>query len=111
MRGYASSRTGSGSFLELSVMLKRDGLGNPSGFRAIGRDVTERRKTREALRQSEQRYRSFVENSFMGMFLCDFRTARLLQVNRRFCEMFGNSREEILGLTILDLLDPAEHPG
>jgi PAS domain S-box-containing protein len=46
----------------------------------------------------------------MGLFLCDFRTAGFLQVNRRFCEMFGYSQEEILGLTILDLLDPAEHP-
>jgi diguanylate cyclase (GGDEF)-like protein/PAS domain S-box-containing protein len=48
-------------FSEISVSLIRDSAGKPSGFRGISRDVTKRRQMEETIRQSEERYRTIIE--------------------------------------------------
>jgi PAS domain S-box-containing protein len=51
------TKDGQKIIVELSVGLKRDASGRPTGFCGVGRDVTERIRAEEALRQSEHRYR------------------------------------------------------
>jgi PAS domain S-box-containing protein len=46
--------------------------GKPVGFRGIAVDITERRKTEDALRESEEKFRALVENSLEGIFIIDF---------------------------------------
>ncbi len=48
-------------FSEVSVSLIRDSAGKPVGFRGISRDVTKRRQMEETIRQSEERYRTIIE--------------------------------------------------
>ncbi|WP_425615092.1 PAS domain S-box protein [Anatilimnocola sp. NA78] len=59
-------------------------------------DITELKKSAEALRASEARYRTFVDHVADGLFLHDH-DGTVLDVNRRACESLGRSREELVG--------------
>jgi PAS domain S-box-containing protein len=62
-----------------------------------------------ALRRSEAEFRAIFEGSLVGMAQADAATARLLRVNRRFCEIVGRSEAELLrGTTFLDITHPED---
>ena len=68
------------------------------------RDITERKRAEQALRASEQRFRTFVDHAADAFFMHDER-ARVLDVNRRACETLGYTRDELIGMTPSDF-DP-----
>jgi diguanylate cyclase (GGDEF)-like protein/PAS domain S-box-containing protein len=55
-------KDGTKRYLEASVSLRKDASGKPVGFRGIVRDITERKRADEALRESEERFRQLAEN-------------------------------------------------
>ena len=61
-----------------------------------------RKREEEALRLSEQRYRTLTEQA-VDAFLVHDENWRVLEVNRRACESLGYSREELLQKRITDL--------
>lgn len=68
-------------------------------------DMSERKTLERELRQSELRYRTFVELSSDFLFLKD-RVGRYVIVNRNLAEFFGRPLPHILGKTDFELLDP-----
>jgi PAS domain S-box-containing protein len=66
------------------------------------RDITERRRAEQALRQSEERFRHLFEAGPDAMFVHDERGA-LLDANRATCESLGYAREELMNLTLPDI--------
>jgi PAS domain S-box-containing protein len=82
--------------LELSASLMRDSAGTPVGFRGIVRDVTERQRADEALRESEEKYRTVLEANPDPVVVCD-RESRVLYFNPAFTRVFGWTLEERLG--------------
>ena len=70
--------------------------GEVTGTVGIARETTERRQTDEALRVSEDRFRSVWEHSIDGMRLTD-RQGRILAVNEAFCRLVKLPREKLLG--------------
>jgi PAS domain S-box-containing protein len=77
--------------------------GKTCGFVALVQDVTERRRTVDALRESEAQYRASFERVGAGRAEADYRSGRFLQVNRRLCEITGYSDEELLARTLSDI--------
>jgi PAS domain S-box-containing protein len=67
-------------------------------------DVTDLKRAEQALRESEARFRTFVDHAADAFFLHDEET-RILDVNRRACESLGYTRDELIGMTPFDV-DP-----
>ena len=71
----------------------------------LRREVEERRRAEEALRDSERRFRNYFEQGLIGMTVTSL-DKRWLEVNDRLCEILGYSREELLQTTWTALTHP-----
>jgi len=71
----------------------------------ITRDVTLRRNTQAALRESEARFRSAFEYNLAGMSLAN-PDIRLIQVNPAFCRILRYAEDELIGHSILEFTYP-----
>jgi PAS domain S-box-containing protein len=86
--------------LEISASLIKDFSGNPIGFRGVTRDITERKQMEETLRQSEERYRTILEEMADAYFEVDL-AGNFTFVNDADCRQTGYSREELIGVNTL----------
>ena len=68
-------------------------------------DITDLRRTEEALRESEERFRGTFENAGVGI-AHTHSTGRLLRVNEKFCAIVGYPRAELLQKTFQDITHP-----
>ncbi len=57
-------------------------------------DITERKRAEQALAESESRFREIFNTVSDAIFIHDAETGRIVDVNRRMCEMYGITREE-----------------
>lgn len=81
-----------------------DGEGNPKTYCAIVRDITEVKRAEEALRASEERFRSIFESSKDGIYLTSVE-GTILNVNNALCDMLGYSMKELLSIDAVSLYD------
>jgi PAS domain S-box-containing protein len=68
--------------------------------------IVQRRRSVVALRASEAKYYDLYENAPDMYFSVDMKTATITECNNMFVEAFGNSKEEILGLSIFEIPHP-----
>jgi PAS domain S-box-containing protein len=102
-RGEVESLTKTGEIrnVEISAFTTRDKSNTPICYVAIKRDVTERKRAEEALRQSEAELTDFFENATVGLhWVGDDGT--VLRVNRAELDLLGYTREEYVGRNIAD---------
>ncbi|HQC10858.1 MAG TPA: PAS domain S-box protein, partial [Smithellaceae bacterium] len=90
-------KDGTKQISEVSISLIRDSRGQPVGFRGISRDICDRKEMEESLRQSEERYRSIIEQMEDGYFELDL-AGNFTFVNDAECRNLGYSRRELIGM-------------
>ena len=101
---------------EISVTALYDKNNKPVSFLGVTRDITERKKIEDALKESEQLYRTLFDNSDDGFLLlepicdeseipCDF---RFLKVNQAYERQTGAKADDILGKRARDVVPELE---
>ncbi len=79
--------------VEITASPLRDSQGNIIAGIEVVRDLTARRKTEDALRLAEEKFRNLVEHSLVGIYI--FQDGMFPYVNPRAADVFGYTQEEI----------------
>ncbi|MFH1251227.1 MAG: PAS domain S-box protein, partial [bacterium] len=90
------SKTKQGLLEEINILKQR--------IKQLEQSELAHKRTEEALRESEEKYRRLYESSPAAIYRVNFRTGKFLDANHIFCENFGCSREEITSHSPYDLL-------
>jgi hypothetical protein len=85
------------AYLETIKAPMYDSRNNLLGVLGIGRDITERKKAKDALLESEIKYRAFFENS-MDAILLTSPDGKTVSANQAACNLFGYSEDELIRL-------------
>ena len=96
-------------FVEASISPVRNDKGEIIRLRGVGRDITERKRAEEELRQSEENYRTLFNSSVIGTIVLDAKTMRVVMANQAAAKMFGfSSIEEVGGTDPLEFVHPED---
>jgi len=85
---------------DITSKIFRDSCGSERTVMII-RDLDERKKVEEALRESEERFRRLSEAAFEGILIHEGGVA--LVASKQFCDMFGYQPDELLGKQVIPL--------
>jgi PAS domain S-box-containing protein len=91
--------------VEVSIALIKNSEGKGIGFRGIVRDVTKRKLAEDALRESEEKYKTLVESSHDMIFIVDLE-GTFLFTNEATRTTLGYSEEEIRATDGFALVHP-----
>jgi len=83
--------------------------GSFAGYRGVGRDITERKRGEQALRESRQRVALHVQQTPLGVIECDL-DLKITAWNPAAERILGWTAREVLGCCLLDtLVPPGQH--
>jgi PAS domain S-box-containing protein len=92
-------KDGNWIWVERKLSFLRDESGEAIGVLAIARDITEKKDTQQALKESEERFRLAFKTSPDSIVLTRLSDGLILEVNDGFKEMTGYTDEEVIGKT------------
>ena len=95
---------------ELSSALVNDASGKPVAIVSVLRDISERKRAEEALRQSRDQLKAVYDGMSDGLLVADIETKRFVRANASICRMLGYSKEELLTLSVRDIHPEADLP-
>ena len=121
--GWRIRKDGSRFWASVVITALKDEAGNLKGFSKVTRDISDRKKAEEARRESEERYRAFIEQSSEGIWRFEleeplstehpeteqiqhfYQYGYLAECNNVMAQMYGFScAEEIVGARLADFL-------
>ena len=97
--------TGGGFLADLTLTAVRNPAGEAEFLYAMFDDITERKRSEEALRESEGRKSAIVESSLNCIMAADDR-GRIIEYNAAAERIFGFRREDVLGKALWDTIIP-----
>jgi PAS domain S-box-containing protein len=103
------TKTGKRINVSLSISPIKDSSGRIVGISGIARDITERKLAEEALRESEEKFRSVFRDAGVGMVIVS-PEGRFLAANGTFCDCLGYTEEELLAKTVESVTFPEDWP-
>lgn len=87
----------------------RDAAGQIASLRGTAQDITERKQAEDALRESEEKFRSVFRDAGVGMVIVSL-DGRFLAVNDAFCQCLGYTEQELLQKSIQSVTVTADWP-
>ncbi len=82
---------------ESSASPLRNARGQIIGFRGIGHNITERRRTEQTIKWAEERYRTLLDEIEEGYYEVDL-AGNFTFVNNSICRQFEYTKEELIGM-------------
>jgi PAS domain S-box-containing protein len=79
--------------------------GTAKGFIEVIEDISERKQTEEALKESQEMYKTLFEGTSEGILVADIETRQFKYANPAVCKMLGYTKEELKQLGV-----PGIHP-
>ncbi|MDD5223664.1 MAG: PAS domain S-box protein [bacterium] len=92
-----------GTVFPAEVLLSRIEIGGKQALQAIVRDITERKKAEERVRESAERFENIFDSAGDGIMVADIEKKTFLMGNNAICRMLGYSPEEIHNLGVMDI--------
>ncbi len=101
-----------GRLVDVSITVApiRDASGAVTSACTVARDISERKRAQEELRESEERFRESFDCAATGMALVS-PEGRFLDVNPSLCRIVGYTEEELLAITFQDITHPEDLGG
>ncbi|MGH9872238.1 MAG: PAS domain S-box protein [Pyrinomonadaceae bacterium] len=99
------AKDGRAVWVESNSVVMKDGDGQPVGMRGVTTDISERKRTEAALRESEERYRELVENARDIIYEHNLE-GNYTSTNKAGQELTGYSLAETLQLNLIDTVAP-----
>lgn len=93
-------------WLDTHAVPFRDDKGDIVALLGITRDITDRVRAEQALRESEDHVRQFFQETSDAIVLFRIRTLTIIDANPAALQLFGISREELAGLKVEDFIPP-----
>ena len=74
----------------------------------VGKTTTDQKETEEFLRSSENRYHTLFDQSAVGVALLETKTGRYREINKKYCDLVGYTKKELLNLSFGEITFPAD---
>ncbi len=97
-------KDGSVVWAQVQTNVRRDADGEPLYFMTSVTDISSQKRSEEALKESELRFRTLVENELAGVFI--IQGQKHIYVNPAYCAIGGYTAEEIYKANIYDNIHP-----
>ena len=94
-----------GTTLPVEISIKLISQKDAAYIVAVARDITERKRAEEAQRESEERYRTILENMEEGYYEVDL-AGNFTFFNDAMCKIRGISRDDLMGMNNRDYMAP-----
>ncbi len=101
------ARNGASVPVSVNARVMTDDEGRFAGIEGVLRDISERKRVEDRLRESEERYRRLYEDNPVMYFTVDA-SGQVLSVNRFGAEQLGYTASELIGQSVMQVVFPAD---